>query len=316
MKLLSERDYKYKGNATDFYIASGAVAEVVNLAIRLQRPLLVEGEPGCGKTTLADSVARELRLKLVKVSVKSTSRAQDLLYRVNALGRLRDAQIPHHPTASFVYPYITLEPLGKAIQNAERTVVLIDEIDKADIDFPNDLLEVLDDFSFQIDDLPHDEEDKCMTERKFGREVKGSGARPIVIVTSNREKRLPEPFLRRCLYLRLDFPDDVATLREIVQKNLRKSGEQVEREIQDWLDAAIQAFRQVREKAIENRMQKPPTTGELIDWVRILRWEGTSASTLKKKGGFPPRWEMLFKTMDDLKDFDRLARAAGATKDG
>jgi MoxR-like ATPase len=303
-------ELEYRGNATDFYLASGAVAEVVNLAIRLGRPLLVEGEPGCGKTMLAYSVAAELGLEVVKIVVKSTSRAQDLLYRVNSLRRLQDAQNPHNQQARYIYPYITLEPLGKAIQSTKRSLVLIDEIDKADIDFPNDLLEVLDRFKFEIDDLPLDESEVCERERGFGRQIKGTGVRPVVIVTSNREKRLPEPFLRRCLYARLEFPTDVDSLRNIVRKNIGKAGDEVEDGLQEWLSIAIEAFQQVRSKAIENRMQKPPTTGELIDWVRILRWQGTLEASLKEKPAFPPKWELLFKTMDDLRDYGRLAGTA------
>ncbi len=301
---------EYQGDATDFYKAPRAVAEIVNLAIRLGRPLLVEGEPGCGKTMLAYSVAKELGLEVVKISVKSTSQARDLLYRVNALRRLQEAQDLENKQARYVYPYISLEPLGKAIAAAERSVVLIDEIDKADIDFPNDLLEVLDRFEFDIDDLPLEEEKDCQRERGFGRKIEGKGERPIVIVTSNREKRLPEPFLRRCLYAQLEFPRDAESLRDIVRKNLKQSAEEVEDEV--WLDVAVQAFREVRDAAKENRMQKPPTTGELIDWVRILRWEGTDAAQIKEKPKFPPKWELLFKTMDDLKEYGRLATAETA----
>src|SRR5262249_21492605 len=217
---------------------------------------------------------------------------------------------PKNTQARYIYPYITLEPLGEAIRSPERSVVLIDEIDKADIDFPNDLLDVLDSFEFAIDDLPQDEAEESMKQRGFGRHIQGTGARPVVIVTSNREKRLPEPFLRRCLYVRLQFPQDVASLREIVQKNIRKSGEQVDQELLAWLDNAIAAFQHVRGKAIENRMQKPPTTGELIDWVRILRWQGMDTAKLDPASAFPPKWELLFKTMDDLNDYGRLATAA------
>jgi MoxR-like ATPase len=301
---------EYKGDATDFYLAPKPVAEVVNLAIRLGRPLLVEGEPGCGKTTLASSIAAELDLgEVVLISVKSTSRAQDLLYRLNALRRLQDAQDPHNQTARFVYPYITMEPLGDAIRSGKRRVVLIDEVDKADIDFPNDLLDVLDRFRFEIDDLPLKESELCQNERGFGRVVQGSpGEQPIVVITSNREKRLPEPFLRRCLYVRLLFPTDVETLREIVLRNTRKTGDQIGQEL---LDAAIQAFQSVRGAAIERRFQKPPTTGELIDWIRILYWNGARPEDLRSNPRVPPRWELLFKTMDDLNEYAGIAAEAG-----
>src|SRR5687767_14486934 len=208
---------KYVGTNTDFYVASPAIADVVNVAIDLKRPILVEGEPGCGKTKLADSIAAEKNLgDVVKISVKSTSRAQDLLYRMNALRRLQDAQNVNNPNAQFVHPYLSLGPLGDVIHKRLRRVVLIDEIDKADIDFPNDLLDVLDTFSFTIDDLPMEEEPACIEQRGFGRTITGDRDRPpIVVITSNREKRLPEPFLRRCLYVRVKFPDRAEELRDI-----------------------------------------------------------------------------------------------------
>src|SRR5262249_43092322 len=151
------------------------------------------------KTRLAYSIAAEKKLgEVIKITVKSTSRAQDLLYRLNVLRRLQDAQNPKNVQAQFVYPYLSLGPLGEAIHQGRRKVVLIDEIDKADIDFPNDLLDVLDTFSFQIDDLPPEEEAACRKQKGFGRIVTGNlNAPPIVLITSNREKRLPEPFLRR-----------------------------------------------------------------------------------------------------------------------
>jgi MoxR-like ATPase len=188
---------KYTGMGTDFYLASKSVANIVNLAVDLKRPILVEGEPGCGKTKLAYSIAAEKKLgDVVKITVKSTSRAQDLLYHLNALRRLQDSQNPRNDQAQFVYPYLSLGPLGEVIHRHARKVVLIDEIDKADTDFPNDLLDVLDTFSFQIDDLPLEEEDECKAKKGFGRTVAGSlESPPIVMITSNREKRLPEPFL-------------------------------------------------------------------------------------------------------------------------
>ena len=157
---------------------------------------------------LAYSIAAEKKLgDVIKISIKSTSRAQDLLSRLNALRRLQDAQNPNNLRAQYVYPYLSLGPLGTAIHGKKRCVVLIDEIDKADIDFPNDLLDVLDRFTFQIDDLPESEEQQCVKERGFGKTIEGNKeTSPIVVITSNREKRLPEAFLRRCLYVRLRFP--------------------------------------------------------------------------------------------------------------
>lgn len=299
---------EYTGTATDFYVAPPDVADKVNLAVALNRPILVEGEPGCGKTMLAYSVAAEKGLGLpIKVAVKSTSRAQDLLYRVNALRRLQDAQSPNSDRAQFIYPYLSLGPLGRAIQEGRRAVVLIDEVDKADIDFPNDLLDVLDDFSFQIEDLPEEEEELCLREKGFGRtvEVGEGGARPIVFITSNREKRLPEPFLRRCIYVRLRFPDSAEELTEIVQKNTRESADEIN---EGLVSAAVAAFRRVRGAAV-GTAQKPPTTSELIDWVKILHWRAADPESLKADTLLPPYWELLFKNMADLDAHRTLAEA-------
>lgn len=294
---------EYRGDATDFYVAAPDVADTVNLAIHLQRPLLVEGEPGCGKTRLADSVAAELGLgEPVRISVKSTSRARDLLYRMDALKRLQDAQNVDNQKAQFIHPYLSLGPLGRAIHDGARRVVLIDEVDKADIDFPNDLLDVLDTFSFQVEDLPEEEETACEAARGFGRTVRApAGAEPVVIITSNREKRLPEPFLRRCLYVHLDFPDQVETLREIVRRNLKVGVDE------GLLDAAVKSFRRVREAAVRADAQKLPTTSELIDWVKILRWKDADPAALHGADGFPPHWQTLFKTLADLEAYRKEA---------
>lgn len=299
---------EYTGTGTDFYIAPPDVADKVNLAVALNRPILVEGEPGCGKTMLAYSVAAEKGLaRPVKIAVKSTSRAQDLLYRVNALRRLQDAQSQNNERAQFIYPYLSLGPLGRAISDGKRAVVLIDEVDKADIDFPNDLLDVLDDFSFQIEDLPEEEEALCQQEKGFGRgvSVREGGARPIVFITSNREKRLPEPFLRRCIYVRLRFPDTAEELTEIVLKNSKESAVKINRGL---LDAAVNAFRRVR-AAATGTAQKPPTTSELIDWVKILHWRKVETDALKDETLLPPYWELLFKNMADLDAHKTLAEA-------
>jgi len=296
----------YTGKGTDFYVAQDKVADIVNLAVALGRPLLVEGEPGCGKTMLAYSIAAEKGLgEPVKISVKSTTRAQDLLYRLNALRRLQDAQSRDNQRAQFLYPYLSLGPLGQAIQRKEPSVVLIDEVDKADIDFPNDLLDVLDRFSFQIEDLPPEEEALCREEKGFGRTVQGEpGKHPIVVITSNREKRLPEAFLRRCLYIRLRFPESTDELRDIVRKNTKLTEQELSEGV---LRAATQSFLAVRSTAVGNT-QKPPSTGELIDWVRILHWKEETEESLAQDPALPPHWETLFKTMNDLDTYPGLAQ--------
>jgi MoxR-like ATPase len=304
---------RYTGTGTDFYVASEPVANIVNLALDLKRPILVEGEPGCGKTKLADSIAEELGLgKVVKISVKSTSRAQDLLYRMNALRRLQDAQSQANKDAQFVYPYLTLGLLGGVIHRKEKKVVLIDEIDKADIDFPNDLLDVLDSFTFTIDELPENEE-ALSRDRKdgFGRVIIGDrDSPPVVVITSNREKRLPEPFLRRCLYVRVKFPETAQELSDIVEKNTRLTASDLSRAL---LEAAVNSFRDIRRLALGNT-QKPPTTSELIDWVQILHWNGVSPGTLRQNPYRPPHWEMLFKTAPDLDAFETLSKGTSSAE--
>jgi MoxR-like ATPase len=301
---------QYTGSGTDFYLAQKDVADVVNLAIALQRPILVEGEPGCGKTKLAYSIAHELGLgEVVKIAVKSTTRAQDLLVRFNALRRLQEAQSREIvEDARHVHPYLSLGPLGEVLHKGERRVVLIDEVDKADIDFPNDLLDVLDDFSFQVDELPREEEADCVKRQGFGRVVRCRvDARPVVVVTSNREKRLPEPFLRRCLYVRVSFPQTETELRDIVRKNTRATLPEINEAV---LNAAVVSFLRVRERCL-GHTQKPPTTSELIDWVRILHLKGAEPAQLDENDPCPPYWGTLFKTMADLDAYQGLAAAQG-----
>lgn len=233
----------FTGNKSSSYVASAQTADIVNLAIHLGRPLLVEGEAGCGKTRLpASAIAEELQLgEVVAMTVKSTSQAADLLYRFDALRRLQDAQDPHNLAARCIHPYISPQPLGRVIQQGRPCVVLIDEADKADIDFPNDLLDVLDRFEFDIEDLPVEESEACLQSRGFGRHVSGpkGGVKPIVIITSNREKQLPEPSLRRCLYIQLDFPTDETMPADIVRKNLDASQEAVSAEL---IASAVKRF--------------------------------------------------------------------------
>jgi MoxR-like ATPase len=290
----------YTGRGTDFYETTEDVAETVNLAIRLRRPLLVEGEAGCGKTQLARSISVELELdEPIAIRIKSTTEARDLLYRFDALRRLQEVQNRRfEERASFIYPYISLQPLGLAIKAGRPAVVLIDEIDKADIDFPNDLLDVLDDFAFDIEDVPQAESEQARERLGFGRHVSSdSDVRPIVVITSNREKQLPEPFLRRCLYLQLKFPEDEGLLARIVRKNLSVDPRSLSEEL---IHAAVEKFLEVRERAqAVGADQKLPATSELIDWIKILTWKGLTPGTIGGSGSQPPYVELLFKTAAD-----------------
>lgn len=294
----------FTGKQSKSYIASDQTAEIVNLAIRLGRPLLVEGEAGCGKTSLARAIAEELSLdkNFISITVKSTSQAKDLLYRFDALRRLQESQNPNSNIAHRVYPFIQLEPLGYAIQAGKPSVVLIDEIDKADIDFPNDLLDVLDRFEFDIEDLPREESDECKEKRGFARHVASpqNGIRPIVIITSNREKQLPEPFLRRCLYIQLNFPEDESMLFDIVKSNLCKTMDQIS---ENLINDAVTKFCEIRRRGSELNLQKLPATSELVDWVRVLHWKGRSPKDTKAGQLNSIDHAVLFKIRQDIEHY-------------
>jgi MoxR-like ATPase len=303
----------FNPEASTSYVMPPGVEEIVNLAIHLSRPLLVEGEAGCGKTSLAKAIAEGLGLAdtdVVSATVKSTSQAKDLLYRFDALRRLQDAQDPQNEKARNVYPYIHLQPLGKAIASGKPCLVLIDEIDKADIDFPNDLLDVLDRFQFEIEDLPAEESTLCQDDpqKGFGRQVKAQpgGVRPIVLITSNREKPLPEPFLRRCLYLQLTFPTDPALLETIVQRNLSRTVEQIQDSL---IQHAVKEFIGVRRRSEQFGLQKPPSTSELVDWVRALHWQKREASDVSASELRPSDQAILLKLQRDLETFLRSLAA-------
>ncbi len=298
--------------ATD-YVTTPEVAEIVNLAIHLSRPLLVEGEAGCGKTRLAYAIAAVLGLgDVVAATVKSTSQAKDLLYRFDALRRLQDAQDPNNENGPYVYPYIHLQPLGKAIASGKPCLVLIDEIDKADIDFPNDLLDVLDRYEFEIDDLPDEESALCADDptKGFGRVVKANPGcvKPIVVITSNREKPLPEPFLRRCLYIQLTFPTDPALLEKIVQSNLSRSGEQIQDSL---IHHAVREFLAVRQRSEDWGLQKPPSTSELVDWVRALHWQQRDQANVSASELRPADQAILLKLQRDLETWKRSSDSEG-----
>jgi MoxR-like ATPase len=302
----------FTAEAATAYVTTPEVADIVNLAIHLARPLLVEGEAGCGKTSLAHAIAAGLGLnEVVAVTVKSTSQAKDLLYRFDALRRLQDAQNPkNNEEGRYVYPYIHLQPLGKAIASGKPCLVLIDEIDKADIDFPNDLLDVLDRYEFQIEDLPDEESAICEQAKHFGRLVKAGpdGVKPIVVITSNREKPLPEPFLRRCLYIQLTFPTAPEVLEKIVQSNLSRSGEQIQASL---IHQAVREFLTVRQRSEEWGLQKPPSTSELVDWVRALHWQQRDQANVSASELRPADQAILLKLQRDLETWKRSTDSEG-----
>ncbi|MDZ7958204.1 MAG: MoxR family ATPase [Aulosira sp. DedQUE10] len=274
------------------YLPNSELVEVVNLAVYLRRPLLLKGEPGCGKTQLANAVAYELGLKLAAWYVKSTSRAKDGLYTYDAVGRLRDAQLAasgllsaeelqriDEPSA-----YVRWGPLGRAFQQEKPTVVLIDEIDKADIDFPNDLLLELDERRFIVEET--------------GEEIE-SKADSIVIITSNDEKDLPDAFLRRCLFHYVEFPN-IERLIEIVNTHFPMSQELL-------VNKAIARFMELRDEMKKDRGEssKKVSTSELIDWFRVLR-RYPQDEILEKLDSKLPYPGVLLKSWDDHRRY--LAR--------
>ncbi|WP_414584882.1 AAA family ATPase [Scytonema sp. PCC 10023] len=283
------------------YRADPELVKAVNMAIVLKRPLLVKGVPGCGKTRLAKAIAHELGLQdnFYEWYVKSTSRAKDGLYTIDVVRRLQDAQM-QNSKAQKLTPYIRFGPLGEALRSKNECVLLIDEIDKADIDFPNDLLRELDEKKFTIEEL--DESELSDDDRKAGYQKTYLAERsPIIVITSNDEKELPDAFLRRCLFYYIDFPED-EQLREIVHLNtadLKLNSRLVER--------AVERLKEIR--TIEG-FRKQPATSELIDWVRILYHWGIDIKALDKNKKLTdlPHWQVLFKHEQDLKQLARQAQ--------
>lgn len=256
------------------YLPSQDLIEVVNLAIFLERPLLLKGEPGCGKTRLAQAVAYELGLPCEAWYVKSTSQARNGLYSYDAVGRLRDSQLAANELLSSErlsrindpMAYIKWGPLGKAFQSERRSIVLIDEIDKADIDFPNDLLLELDELRFVVEELDHE------IEATFP---------PIVFITSNDEKDLPDAFLRRCLFHYVEFPNHERLVMILQSMFPETSVELTERAIDRFL-----TLRYEMQKTGGIRM-KTASTSELIDWFRVLQHFSKDEALSKLEGKLP-----------------------------
>lgn len=270
------------------YLASRELEDAVNLAIALGRPLLLQGDPGAGKTRLAHAVAFALGLPLEEAYIKSTSRAQDLLYVYDAVRRLYDAQLQRSDQrVRDVREYIRLGPLGRAIVRAasgRRSIVLIDEIDKADIDFPNDMLRELDRLAFEIPEAPG---------LRFAVPEDRPDLRPVIFVTNNEEKTLPAAFLRRCIFHYVEFPDDRTYLNEILA--LHDVGDA------ELRTEAIDALLRLRELDLA----KKPGLSELLDWVGYLHLVGIPAAEVAR---LPHMGVLLKQRGDQLRAVDRLAK--------
>jgi MoxR-like ATPase len=238
---------------TDSYLSSEGLQAAVNCSLTLQRPLLVRGEPGTGKTLLAEAVAESLGLRLLTWHVKSTTRAQDGLYVYDTVQRLYDSRFGDGDVRD-IRRYIRMGPLGEAFASKERVVLLIDEVDKADVEFPNDLLHELDRMRFRVTET-NDEV--------------AAAHRPVVIITSNNEKELPDAFLRRCVFHFIDFPDQ-ELMRRIVQVHHPGLEEAL-------AEQALKVFYELRGFT---RLRKRPTTSELVDWIAVLKASGVTSLKL------------------------------------
>ncbi|MBX7534250.1 MoxR family ATPase [Qipengyuania sp. GH1] len=268
---------------TQSYIATEDLKVAVNAAVLLRRPLLVKGEPGTGKTVLAHEIAKALDAPLIEWNVKSTTKAQQGLYEYDAVARLRDGQLGDERVHD-ISNYIKKGKLWEAFTSPELPVLLIDEIDKADIEFPNDLLQELDRMSFDVYETH---------ERIEAKE------RPIVVITSNNEKELPDAFLRRCFFHYIKFPDH-ETMREIIEvhfPNIQKN----------LVTKAMEMFYELREVP---GLKKKPSTSELLDWLKLLLNEDMPLEVLhdsNPNSAIPPLHGALLKNEQDIMMFERLA---------
>ena len=272
---------KFEG--TKSYIATEDLKVAVNAAITLERPIIVKGEPGTGKTMLAHEVAEALGSKIITWHIKSTTKAQQGLYEYDAVSRLRDSQLGDKKVND-ISNYISKGKLWEAFESEGRAILLIDEIDKADIEFPNDLLLELDKMEFFV--------------YETGETIKAKD-RPIVIITSNNEKELPDAFLRRCFFHYIKFPD-VETMEQIVHVHFPDIKNNLIRE-------AFKIFYDIRDVP---GIKKKPSTSELIDWLKLLMTDDVDAKTLKEKDPnklIPPLHGALLKNEQDVHLFERLA---------
>ncbi|MGE0024191.1 MAG: AAA family ATPase [Hyphomicrobium sp.] len=268
---------------TDSYVATRDLTVAVNAAVTLERPLLIKGEPGTGKTVLALEVARALGAPLIEWHIKSTTKAQQGLYEYDAVSRLRDGQLGDERVHD-IRNYIKRGKLWDAFAAEERPVLLIDEIDKADIEFPNDLLQELDRMEFFVYETG---------------ETVSARRRPIVIITSNNEKELPDAFLRRCFFHYIRFPDP-ETMGAIVEVHFPKLKSRL-------VSEALRVFYELRDMP---GLKKKPSTSELLDWLKLLLNEDIDASVLRETDSrkvIPPLAGALIKNEQDMHLFERLA---------
>lgn len=268
---------------TDNYVATDDLRVAVNAAINLERPLLVKGEPGTGKTVLAHEISKALNAPLIEWHVKSTTKAQQGLYEYDAVSRLRDSQLGDERVHD-IANYIVRGKVWEAFESKERPVLLIDEIDKADIEFPNDLLLELDRMQFHVYETK-----QLVTARN----------RPVIVITSNNEKELPDAFLRRCFFHYIRFPDK-ETMAEIVEVHYPGLQKRL-------VSEALNAFYELRDVP---GLKKKPSTSELLDWIKLLMVEDIAPEALRStdaKKVIPPLHGALLKNEQDIHLFERLA---------
>lgn len=270
--------------STNTYIATDSLKLAVNSAIKLQKPLLIKGEPGTGKTLLAEEVAKSLGMPLITWHIKSTTKAEQGLYEYDAVSRLRDSQLGDDRVYD-IANYIKAGKLWQAFTSPERVVLLIDEIDKADIEFPNDLLHELDKMSFYVYETG---------------ETITADHRPVVIITSNNEKELPDAFLRRCFFHYIDFPDK-QTMKDIIEVHFPNLQSRL-------VDEALKVFYGLREV---KGLKKPPSTSELVDWISLLMAddlgnENAVNELTNPTQSLPPFAGALLKNENDISLLEKL----------
>ena len=275
---MSENNEMMRFESGGDYVASEQLMSAVNIAMALEKPLLIKGEPGTGKTMLAQAVSDALNRRLIIWNIKSTTKAQDGLYVYDVVQRLYDSQFGGADVAD-IKRYVKLGKLGEAFSAEEDVILLIDEIDKADIEFPNDLLWELDRMEFYIP-----ETGETITAKK----------RPVVIITSNAEKELPDAFLRRCVFHYIEFPSQ-ELMAEIVRVHIPNLEQNV-------LNAALAAFYRIRQLPA---LQKKPATSELVDWIRALTLSGISPERIEQELPFAG---VLLKKNEDLDTVERARR--------